>query len=260
MDNEKQQEKLRFFIKTGIVVLSFLVLMALGIKYIPAVVTVTNSANTKKLPINSVEQDKKVVSLSFDTVSGDEDTTEILEILAQNNVKATFFITGEWAKNYPDDVKAIAGNGHDLANLSEDYKHMTQLNKEECKNEILLAHNEVKQLTGIEMNLFRPPYGDYNDTLLDITNELGYHCIQWDVNSLDWKDYGVDSVVDTVINNSNLENGSIILLHNGAKYTKDALPLIIEGLQDKSYQIVPISQLIYNEDYYMDQNGRQFHK
>ncbi len=80
------------------------------------------------------------------------------------------------------------------------------------------------------------------------------------VDSLDWKDYGVDSIIDMVVNNKHLGSGSIILCHNGAKYTKDALEAMIEGLQNKGYKIVPVSQLIYTGDYYMDHEGRQFEK
>lgn len=137
---------------------------------------------------------------------------------------------------------------------------MSQLTKEECKAEILKTHNKVKELTGTEMNLFRPPYGDYNNTLIETTDDLGYYCIDWDVDSLDWKDYGVRSIVDTVLNNEHLGNGSIILFHNGSKYTKDALEDIIDRLEDKGYKIVPISELIYTDDYYLDEAGRQFKK
>ncbi len=169
-------------------------------------------------------------------------------------------MTGGWIEKYPDDVKAIAAAGHDLGNHSENHKHMSQLSKEQSIEEIMKPHNKVKELTGIDMNLFRPPYGDYNNTLIQATREAGYHCIQWDVDSLDWKDYGAKSIVDTVVNNNHLGNGSIILCHNGAKYTKDALESMITGLKDKGYEIVPISQLIYTGEYYMDHEGRQFEK
>lgn len=259
MDNE-QQDKLKFFIKTGIAVLSFLVLMVLGAKYISTAVTVTNSANSERTPINCVDQKEKKVALSFDAAYGNEDTEEILEILALHNIKATFFLTGGWVNEYPADVKAIAAAGHDLGNHSDNHIHMSQLTKEECKAEILKTHNKVKELTGTEMNLFRPPYGDYNNTLIETTDDLGYYCIDWDVDSLDWKDYGVRSIVDTVLNNEHLGNGSIILFHNGSKYTKDALEDIIDRLEDKGYKIVPISELIYTDDYYLDEAGRQFKK
>ena len=119
---------------------------------------------------------------------------------------------------------------------------------DECLAEIQKPHDKVKELTGTEMTLFRPPYGDYNNTLIESANALGYHVVQWSVDSLDWKDYGADSIVDTILNHKALGDGAIILMHNGAKYTKDALERVITGLQDKGYEIVPISQLIYTEN------------
>ena len=95
-------------------------------------------------------------------------------------------------------------------------------------------------------------------TLIESANVLGYHVVQWSVDSLDWKDYGADSIVDTILNHKALGDGAIILMHNGAKYTKDALERVITGLQDKGYEIVPISQLIYTGKYHMDNTGRQF--
>lgn len=87
------------------------------------------------------------------------------------------------------------------------------------------------------MFLFRPPYGDYNNTLIEAADECGYYTIQWSVDSLDWKDYGADNIVKTVLNHKNLKDGAIILMHNGAKYTKDALPRIIEGLKEKDMRL-----------------------
>jgi peptidoglycan/xylan/chitin deacetylase (PgdA/CDA1 family) len=187
MDNEKQWDKEKLFVKTGIVVLTFLALLVLGINYIPKAMSVTNSANNKKLPIYCVDVDENKVALSFDAAWGNEDTEEILDILAKYNVKVTFFMTGGWIEKYPEDVKAIAAAGHDLGNHSENHKHMSELSITECKNEIQTAHDKVKELTGIDMNLFRAPYGDYNNTLIDVTEELGYHCIQWDVDKLNAK-------------------------------------------------------------------------
>ena len=189
---------------------------------------------------------------------GNEDTNDLLSILAKHNVKTTFFMTGGWVESYPEDVKAISDAGHDLGNHSENHKQMSQLSAGECKDEIQKVHDKVKELTGKDMFLFRPPYGDYNDTLIEAANGLGYHVIQWDVDSLDWKDYGADAIVSKVVDHPHLGNGSIILMHNGATYTKDALEQVITGLTDKGYEIVPISELIYTENYEMDHEGRQF--
>lgn len=258
MDIDEEREKIGRFIKTGLVVMSIILLFGIIGGSVKKAVTVSMLQDERKLPIYCVDSPEKKVALSFDAAWGNEDTQAILDILAKYNVHVTFFMTGGWVETYPDDVKAIAAAGHDLGNHSENHKQMSQLSKEECKEEIQKVHDKVKALTGIDMTLFRPPYGDYNNTLVESVKELGYHCIQWDVDSLDWKDYGVDSIIDTVVNNNHLGNGSIILCHNGAKYTKDALESMITGLQDKGYTIVPVSELIYTGEYHMDHEGRQF--
>lgn len=254
------KEKFKHFTTIGIIALFCIILIGLGYFVLPKAISVSSSSNGRKLPIYCVDCKEKKVALSFDAAWGNEDTAEILKILEKHNVKVTFFMTGGWIEKYPEDVKAIAAAGHDLANHSENHKHMSQLSKEQCKEEILKAHNKVKELTGVDMNLFRPPFGDYNNTVIEATNELGYHCIQWDVDSLDWKDYGVDSIIKTVCKHKHLGNGSIILCHNGAKFTKDALEDMIAGLQEQGYEIVPVSQLIHTGEYYMDHEGRQFEK
>ena len=134
---------------------------------------------------------------------------------------------------------------------------MSDLSTAEMKEEIMTTHEKVKELTGYEMTLFRPPYGDYNDAVVNAVKECGYYCIQWDVDSLDWKNYGVDPLIQTVCNHKNLKNGSIVLMHNGGKYTADALESVIKGLQSQGYELVPISQLIIKENYHMDHTGRQ---
>jgi peptidoglycan/xylan/chitin deacetylase (PgdA/CDA1 family) len=169
-------------------------------------------------------------------------------------------MTGEWVEKYPKDVKSIAAAGHDLGNHSENHKQMTELAKAECEEEIMTAHNRVKELTGIEMKLFRAPYGDYNNALVGTARECGYYTIQWNVDSYDWKDYGVDSILDRTVENRKLDSGSILLMHVGTKYTAEALEKIIVGLQEKGYEIVPVSQLIYTGEYKVDQMGRQIEK
>lgn len=260
MEFKFQSEKVKFFVKTGIVVLTLLVIIGIGVKYIPKIVTVTNSANAKELPIFSVNTNEDKVSLTFDTAWGNEDIADTLAILDKYNLKATFFMTGEWVSTYPDDVKAISKAGHDLGNHSDSHKHMSQLTKEQSVEEIMKVHKKVKEITGFEMSLFRAPYGDFNNSLIDATRELDYYCIQWDVDSLDWKDYSAKSIIDNVLMNENLENGSIILMHNGAKYTNEALEAVIIGLKDKGYRIVPVSELIHKGDYYMGLDGTQYKK
>lgn len=219
--------------------------------------SVSSRVGDRELPIYSVETDKKQVALSFDAAWGNEDTAQILEILKKHNVNVTFFMTGGWVEKYPDDVEAILAAGHDLGNHSENHKNMSQLSDEECKEELMKVHNRVKELTGYEMELFRPPYGDYDNAVITNAKECGYYTIQWDVDSLDWKDYGVESIISTVTEHKHLGNGSIILCHNGAKYTAQALDSLITKLKEKGYELVPVSGLIYKEKYHMNHEGRQ---
>lgn len=221
-------------------------------------VTQTSSrAGERELPIYCVQTDKKQVALSFDAAWGNEDTQKILDILAKYNVHVTFFMTGGWVSSYPEDVKKIQAAGHDLGNHSENHKNMSQLSKEEKISELMQVHNKVKELTGVEMNLFRPPYGDYDNEVIMTATECGYYPIQWSIDSLDWKNYGVQDMIDRVLQHKALDNGAIILCHNGAKYTAQALEELITGLQEKGYELVPISQLIYKENYHMDATGKQ---
>ncbi|HIS06820.1 MAG TPA: polysaccharide deacetylase family protein [Candidatus Choladocola avistercoris] len=247
-----------FLSKAGILALCLTVVLVGTIFFGEDTVPASALVESRRLPIYCVQTEAPKVSLSFDAAWGNEDTNDLLSILAKHNVKTTFFMTGGWVESYPEDVKAISDAGHDLGNHSENHKQMSQLSAEECKDEIQKVHDKVKELTGKDMFLFRPPYGDYNDTLIEAANGLGYHVIQWDVDSLDWKDYGADAIVSKVVDHPHLGNGSIILMHNGATYTKDALEQVITGLTDKGYEIVPISELIYTENYEMDHEGRQF--
>jgi polysaccharide deacetylase family sporulation protein PdaB len=260
MEFEIDKDKLRRFVKSGIIVLSVILVLAAGIYVVPQIIAKASGSSSRKLPIYCVDCEDKKVALSFDAAWGNEDTARILEILAKHEVKVTFFMTGGWVEKYPEDVKAIVAAGHDLGNHSENHKQMSKLSMEQCNKEIMDVHDKVKTLTGVDMVLFRPPYGDYNNTLIESVNSCGYHCIQWNVDSLDWKDYGAECIVKKVVEHKNLSNGSIILCHNGAKFTADALESMILGLREKGYEIVPISQLIYTENYEMDHEGRQHQK
>lgn len=217
----------------------------------------SSTVGGRELPIYCVETKEKKVALSFDAAWGNEDTKKIMKILEKHKVHVTFFMTGGWVEAYPEDVKALYEAGHDLGNHSENHKNMSQLSEEECRQELQKVHDKVKKLTGYDMFLFRPPYGDYDNEVITTARGMGYYPIQWDVDSLDWKDYGVDSIIQTVTGHKHLGNGSIILCHNGAKYTAEALDALITGLQEQGYEIVPISELIYRDDYHMNHEGRQ---
>ncbi|MDE7272620.1 MAG: polysaccharide deacetylase family protein [Lachnospiraceae bacterium] len=231
----------------------------MGVRYkeAGALLPTSSSAKGKALPIYCVQTEEPKIALTFDAAWGNDDTQKIMEILKKHDVKVTFFMTGGWVESYPDDVRMIFAEGHDLGNHSQNHKNMSQLSDAEKEEEIMSVHNKVRELTGYDMFLFRPPYGDYDSKLIKVAKKCNYYPIQWDVDSLDWKDYGVDSIIKTVAQNEHLGNGSIILCHNGAKYTVEALDTLITTLKAEGYQFVPLSDLIYRDNYYMDHEGRQ---
>ena len=214
-------------------------------------------AGKKSLPIYCVKHDdsEKCISISFDAAWGADDTIEILNTLDKYNVKATFFMTGGWVDSYPDMVKEICSRGHDLGNHSHNHKQMSKLSASEQKDEIMYVTDKVKELTGYDVFLFRPPYGDYNSTLINTVYGCNHYPIQWNVDSLDWRDYGVENIIKTVTNHKALGNGSIILMHNGAKYTAKALGTVIETLQSQGYTFIPISEMIIRDNFHMDGTG-----
>lgn len=223
----------------------------------PALISVHSTVNGRELPIYNVQTDEPKISISFDAAWGNDDTSKILEVLKKHQVHTTFFMTGGWVESYPDDVKAILADGHDLGNHSENHKNMSQLSEEEIQSELMTVHNKVKELTGYDMFLFRPPYGDYDNEVIQTVKGCNYYPIQWSIDSLDWKNYGVEDIINRVCNSDKLQGGAIILCHNGAKYTAEALDQLLTGLEEKGFQLVPISELIIREDYHVDVNGMQ---
>lgn len=136
----------------------------------------------KHLPIYSVETAK--VAITFDCAWGADDIPTIMDILKKENVKATFFIVGQWAEKFPDAVKLIAKEGHDVANHGYSHLRMSTISKEKCKSEIELCNQKLEEISGVKVMLFRPPYGDYNNTVVDTCNELACYPIQWNVDAL----------------------------------------------------------------------------
>ncbi len=207
-------------------------------------------------PIYNVKTDEKKVAITFNAVWNSDNTYEILDILDKYDVKATFFVTGYWAKDYQDELIEIKRRGHEVGNHTNNHTHGTQLSYEKNVEEIVGAHDRVKEVLDVDMNLYRPPFGEYNNTVIQASEDLNYYPILWSIDSNDWMEKGVDYEVTTVLNNQNLDNGAIILFHLGSKYTSYSLDRIIEELL-KNYEIVTVSDLIYKDEYYIDSNGAQ---
>ena len=250
---KESKKETRVGIQSLALFLCLLVVVRLG----DAAAAVSSTYGDRELPIYSVDTEEKKIAISFDAAWGEEDFDTIMSILDKHNVKTTFFMTGEWVEKFPECVKTLVEKGHDLGNHAATHPDMTKLSKEAQKEQILRVHNAVKELTGYEMELFRPPYGAYNNEVMRTCYEVGYYPIQWDVDSLDWKDYDAATIISKVCNHKALGNGSIILCHNGAKHTAEALDEMLTNLKNQGYEIVPISELILRENYHMDVTGQQ---
>ncbi len=220
--------------------------------------TKSAAASVRQLPIYSVETQEKKVAISFDAAAGAEDTDQLIEILGKHNVKGTFFLCGCWIRNHPEAVKKLYEAGHEIANHGNTHADMIKMDEAGMEKEIMDTHEEIKKLLGIEMTLFRPPYGSYNDQVIQTTRRLGYEAVQWDVDSLDWKEQGLEPMIRQVLDNKNLRNGSIMLFHNDAKYTAAGLDQILTGLEEKGFTVVPVSELLLEGEYTIDHTGRQY--
>ena len=166
-----------------------------------------------------------------------------------------FIVVGQWVDKYPESVKALHDAGNEVMSHSDDHAHFAQLSADEIKSNITASNEKIKKITGTEPTLFRCPYGEYNDTVISTVNSMGMSAIQWDVDSLDWKGISASDISGRVL--KNVKSGSIVLFHNAAENTPEALPGIIEGLIADGYKIVPVSQILLTGDYTIDNTGMQ---
>ena len=142
------------------------------------------AATERVLPIYCVERDNKAVSLTFDAAWGNEDTQMLIDILGQYNVKATFFLVGDWVDRYPESVKALHDAGMEVMNHSNDHAHFSKLSAQEIRDNVNACCDKIEKITGQRPTLFRCPYGEYDDHVVSTINEMGIQVIQWDVDPL----------------------------------------------------------------------------
>ena len=243
-----------FKIKTAAVAAAAAVTLVTG-AFLGGFAAVKTASAKKELPIYSVERGDKKIAISFDAAWGNEQTGKLIDILAEYGVKTTFFVVGSWVDKYPDSVKALADAGHEVMNHSNTHPHLTRLDVQRMEEEINACSDKIEALTGRRPDLLRAPYGDYDDTVIKTVHRLGVYPIQWDVDSLDWKDISAEKIAERVLRG--VKDGSIVLFHNGGKHTAEALPAILSELQSRGYEIVPVSELILRDNYYIDHTGRQ---
>lgn len=211
--------------------------------------------NTRKVPIYNVDTTQKQVAISFDAAWGADKTKDIIEILKEYNCTATFFLVGFWVEDYPQEAKAIADAGLEIGTHSNTHPDMVKLDRATMKSELETSMKKIKDATGKDVNLFRAPFGSYNNALLETAESLNLKTIQWDVDSLDWKGLSASEITSRVI--SRVKNGSIILMHNNSDHVLDGLRLILNRLTVAGYKVTSVGELVYGEDYTIDRNGVQ---
>lgn len=218
--------------------------------------SIQTSANTSKLlPIYSVDTEENKVALTINCAWNADDIDLILDTLSKNNVKATFFIVGDWANKFPDAVRKIADSGNEIANHSYSHPHVNDLDYEKNVEQITKCSEVIKSLTGKSTTLYRGPYGEYNDTVVKSASDNKHKMIQWSIDTLDYNGLSGEEMWQKI--EGKLDKGSIILMHNGTENTALSLDMIIKNIKNKGYELVTVSDLIYKDNYTIDSNGVQ---
>ena len=241
----------------ALTVLMGIVMLIIARDALPVLQVSSLAEGERRIPIYSVQTDERKVALTFDATWGAEFTDRLLAALGDNDVRATFFLTNIWMKDYPEKTGAIWAAGHEIGLHSADHHDMATLSEDDIRQDL---DDNRRQLISICADakpvLFRPPYGSYNDRLMQVAeDELGLRVIQWSIDSLDWREVTPEYVYNRIV--TLLHPGAIILFHNNAEPTAEALERIISYLHDNGYEIVPVSELLHPEPYTVDHRGQQ---
>lgn len=215
----------------------------------------TSVAIQKEVPIYSVDTEENKVALTINCAWDATDMDSILNTLKENNVKATFFVVGNWVEKFPDAARKIYESGNEIANHSQSHPHVNNLNYEKNLEQIEKCSNLVKSITGSETLLYRGPYGEYNDTVIKAAKDSNHIMIQWSIDTLDYNGLSEEQMWEKI--EEKLGSGSIILMHSGTENTALALDGIIKKIKEKGFELVTVSDLIYKENYSIDSNGIQ---
>lgn len=213
-------------------------MLLLSLEGIKKLAPVTSSNND---PLYQVNTTKPLAALAINVAWGEEYIPDLLQALKEAETTATFFMVGDWAEQFPDITAAIAADNHELGNHSWSHPYPTQIESEELAEEISKTEKLIQELTGQKCSLFAPPYGEWDKEVVLTAAKLGYRTVMWTIDTIDWQQPGVDTIVRRVLDN--LVPGSIILMHPTDQTVK-ALPQILSGAKEKGFKFITVSQLI----------------
>ena len=219
---------------------------------------IETAAENRLLPIYSVETNEKKVAITFDCAWEADDIQSIADTLESNEVKATFFTVGDWVKKYPEAVTILHDAGMEIGNHSDSHAHVNKMSYGENLEDMTKCNDRIKEITGDNVRFYRGPYGEYNNTVISVAEELGMKVIQWNIDTLDYQGKTPDEMCKRI--KKSLRNGSIILMHNDTKHTSEGLQQIIDTIRGEGYEIVPLDELIYFDNYEINHEGRQVKK
>ncbi len=218
--------------------------------------SVGTKAAERQLPIYCVNRGDKKIAVTFDCAWENSNTDALIDILGEYDARGTFFVTGDWCDRYPDDVKKFYDAGHEIENHSDQHPHVAGMNVNDLINDTKECSRKIEMLTGEAPALYRAPYGEYDDSLITTLDGMGMKVIQWDVDSVDWKNTSPEDIKKKVLNK--VKSGSILLFHNDLDNTTAALPEILKSLKADGYDLVGVEDMIYFDNYSIDSDGTQF--
>ncbi|MBR5233764.1 MAG: polysaccharide deacetylase family protein [Clostridia bacterium] len=242
-------------LKSVIITIIVILIVVFGIFMTAHTLSDAVSGEARMIPIYNVETDEKKVAITFNCAVGNSDMDSILTTLDKYNVRATFFLLGLWADDYIEEVQKIYDAGHEIGNHGYSHKDLPTMNYENILLDIQKCNETIRNITGHSPTLLRPPSGAYDNKTISAAENLGMMTIQWDVDSLDWKNISADEIVTRVM--TKVGNGSIIQFHTGTEHTAQALPEILSLLSGQGYSFVSVGELIYYDNFTIDHNGTQ---
>ena len=235
-----------------------LVITAVVIVIFAVLNAVTASAEPGKLPIYCVDRTDSKIALTFDCAWGNSNTDSLIEILKAAGAKATFFVTGEFCDKYPEDIRKLYNAGHSIQNHSDRHPHVKGMNINDLIEDTRECSRKINMITGKEPTLYRAPYGEYDDTLMTTIEGMGLKVIQWSVDSIDWEDPDPATIRNRILDKT--ETGSILLFHNDLENTEQALPSLLTELKQKGFEFAAVEDMIYTENYTIDNTGKQIYQ
>ncbi len=233
------------------------VLVGVGIIIAAVMSSFKVAAAEKKLPIYCVSRGDNKIALTFDCAWGNSNTDLLLQLLKDADAKATFFVTGEFCDKYPEDVKKMYDAGHEIGNHSDVHPHVEGININDLIEDTRECSRKIKMITGEEPKLYRAPYGEYDNNVVNTIEGMGLKMIQWSVDSIDWQEPDADTITKRICDGT--VSGSILLFHNDLENTAQALPDLLTALKQKGYTFERVSDMVYFDSYHIDNSGMQIY-